>query len=98
MLTNNEIKDIIKLIRSLENRGILLKGTVGKTIRQEGGFSDFLRSSVLSMAAVLPLMKNVYTPLSKSVLIPLGLAKAVSVADATIQKKIFGSGTAAFKI
>ena len=27
MLTNNEIKDIVKVIRSLENRGILLKGT-----------------------------------------------------------------------
>ena len=26
-LTNNEMKDIIKVIKSLENRGILLKGT-----------------------------------------------------------------------
>ena len=26
-LTNNEIKDIMKMIKSLENRGILLKGT-----------------------------------------------------------------------
>ena len=30
-LTNNEIKDIIKVIMSLENRGVLLKGTTTKT-------------------------------------------------------------------
>ena len=30
MLTNNEIKDIIKEIKSLENRGILLEGTTKK--------------------------------------------------------------------
>ena len=27
-LTNNETKDIIKVIRSLENRGILMKETI----------------------------------------------------------------------
>ena len=29
-LTNNEIKDILKVIKSLENWGILLKGTTIK--------------------------------------------------------------------
>ena len=33
-LTNNEIKDIIKLIKSLENRGILLKETTRKITSQ----------------------------------------------------------------
>ena len=37
-LTNNEIKDIIKLIKSLENRRILLKGTTRKITSQEGEF------------------------------------------------------------
>ena len=37
-LTNNEIKDIIKLIKSLENRRILLKGTTRKITGQEGEF------------------------------------------------------------
>ena len=39
-------------------------------------------------------MKNVLKPLAKSVLIPLGVtaAAAASTTDATIQKKIFGSG------
>ena len=37
-------------------------------------------------------MKNVLTPLAKSVLIPLGLTAAASATDAAIQKKIYGSG------
>ena len=35
-LTNNEIKYIIKIIKYLENRGVLLKGTTRKIISQEG--------------------------------------------------------------
>ena len=37
-------------------------------------------------------MKNVFKPLVKSVLIPLGVTAAASATDAIIQKKIFGSG------
>ena len=37
-------------------------------------------------------MKNVLTPLAKSVLIPLGLTTAASATQAAIQKKIYGSG------
>ena len=37
-LTNNEIKDIMKVMKSLENRGILLKGTTRKVTSQEGAF------------------------------------------------------------
>ena len=33
--TNNEIKDIVKVIKPLENRGILLKGTTRKITTQE---------------------------------------------------------------
>ena len=39
------------------------------------------------MTADLPLIKNVLTPLTKSVLIPLGLTAAASATDVTIQKK-----------
>ena len=49
-LTNNETKDIIKVIKSLENRGILLKGTTRKITGQEGG----------------PLAKNVLLPFKLS--------------------------------
>ena len=42
-LTNNEMKANIKVIKSLEKRGILLKGTTTKISSQEGGFLNFLR-------------------------------------------------------
>ena len=63
-LTNNAIKDIVKVIKSLKNRGILLKGTARKITTQEGGFFNFVRPL---MTAGLPLMKSVLTPLAKSV-------------------------------
>ena len=81
-LTNNEIKDIIKVIRSLENKGIFFKGTTNKIINQERGFLNFPR----------PLMKNVLTLLAKIVLLPLGLTVAASTTDVVIQKKILGPG------
>ena len=37
-------------------------------------------------------MKNVLKALAKAVLIPLGLTAAASATDASIQKKLFGSG------
>ena len=40
-LANNKIKDIMKVIKSLENRRILLKGTTRKIASQEGGFLNF---------------------------------------------------------
>ena len=43
------------------------------------------------MAAGLPLIKNVLTPLAKSVFIPLGLTAVAPATDAAIQKKIHGS-------
>ena len=52
-LTTNEIENIIKIMKHLENRGILLKGTTRKVASQEGGFLNFLR---FIMTAGLPLM------------------------------------------
>ena len=66
-LKNNEIKNIIEVIRSLENRRIFLKGATRKITSQEGGFLNFLKSL---MSVGLPLMKNVLTPLAKIVLAP----------------------------
>ena len=83
-LTNNETKDIIKVIKSLETEGILLKGTTKKIKSQGEGFLNFLWPL---MSAGLLVIKNVFTPLGKSVLIPLELIK-----------KIFGSGTSALII
>ena len=83
-------------MKSLENRGILLKGATAKITSQEGGFLNFLRSL---MTADLPLMKSVLTQFTKSVLIQLVLSGAgMSAADTAIQKKICGSGTTALII
>ena len=74
----------MKVIKSLENRGILLKGTSRKITCQERGFLKFLKRL---MTAGLPMMKNVLTPLAQSILIPLGLTAAASTTNAA------GSGT-----
>ena len=79
--TKNEIKEIMKIIRSLENKKILLKGTIIKITNQEGEFFNFLRPL---MTAGLPLMKSVLNPLTKMVLIPLGLITAASATDTAI--------------
>ena len=50
------------------------------------------------MTADLPLMKNVLTLLPKNILLPFGLLEGMPAADATIQKKIYGSGTTALII
>ena len=83
------IKDIKKIIKSLENRGISLKGTTRKNNNQEGWFLNFLKPF---MTSGLRLMKNVLAPLAKSVLIPLELTATALATDAAIWKKIFGSG------
>ena len=87
-LTNNQVKDIIKLIRSLKNRGILLKWNTNKIISQIGGLSTFLRPL---MTAGLPLIINILKLLAKTVLIRLRLTAATSATDVAIQKKICGS-------
>ena len=50
------------------------------------------------MTAGIPLMKSVLTPLAKTVLLPIVLLGGMSAADGAIQKKIYGSGTAALII
>ena len=60
-LTNNEINDVMKVIKFLEKR-ILLKGTTTKITSQEVKFLNILR---LLITAGLPLMKYVLTPLAR---------------------------------
>ena len=57
---------------------------------QSGGFLGKLLGPLLKTGLLL--MKSVITPLTKSVLIPLGLTAAASEVDAGIHKKILGSG------
>ena len=76
----------MKVIKSIENRGILLKGSTRKITSQEGGFLKIHR---LLMTAGLPLMKSVLTPLAKSVFLPFGLSAAMPATDPAIQKKLW---------
>ena len=52
----------MKVIKYLENRETLLKGTTTKITGQEGGLLNSLRPL---MTASLPLMKSVLTPSTK---------------------------------
>ena len=90
MLAKTEAKGIIKVTRSLKNRGIILKGTTRKNNSQEGGLLNFL---ALSTRVALLSIENVLTPLAKTVLVPLGLTAAASPTNTATQKKVFGSRT-----
>ena len=88
-LTNNGIKDIITANGSLENKGILLKGTTEKFISQgEESFCNNFLDQLMKFGS--PLMKNIFTSLTKCVLKPLGLMAAASTTDAAIRKN-YGS-------
>lgn len=85
MMSTNEINFLYKLL--LTNRQILSrkafvnnsKSEVLKII-QSGGFLGRLLRPLKKVGLLL--MKNVPTPLTKSVLVPLGLTRAASAADA----------------
>ena len=85
----------MKVIKSLQNRGNLLKGTTRKITSHEGASLNFLKPL---MTAGLPIMEYVLTALAKSVLIPLVLIATASATDAIIQKKVLDSGTTALII
>ena len=88
-ITNNEIEDVIKVIRSLGNKEILWKRTTEKNVCQKGTFRIFLGQIITFR---LPLVKNVFTSLAKMVLLPLKLMTATSAIDVAIQKKTHKSG------
>ena len=90
LLTNRQVSSICKAFANNSSVAIKFsKAQLSKMI-QSGGFLGKLLGPLLK--AGLPLMKNVITPLAKSVLIPLGLTAAVSAADAGIHTKILRSG------
>ena len=80
----------MKVIKSLKNTEISLKGTTRKISTQKGGLLNILASLA---RAGLVLMKSVLTPLAKSVLISLGLTAEWSATKVYFRKKIDGSGT-----
>ena len=84
LLTNRKVSNLRKAFANH-----LPKTQLSKMIQSER-FLGRLLGPLLKTG--LPLMKNVIKPLTKIVLITLGLTAAVSAADAGIHKKILGSG------
>ena len=79
--TNNEIKDIVKVIRSLQNRAVLIRVVYKIITTQEREFLNFLKPL---MTGWLPLLKNVLTSSAKNVFVPLGLKSAAASTNAAI--------------
>ena len=91
LLTNIQVSKLRRAFANNCSANIKLSKTHLYKIRQSGGCLGRLLGPLLKTG--LPLIGNVYKPLAKSVLIPLGLTAAESVIDAAIHKKMFGSGT-----
>ena len=90
LVTNWQVANIRKDFAKNTSTDIKLSKTQLSKMIQSGGFLGRLLGPLLKTG--LPLMKSVIKPLAKSVLIPLGLTAATSVADAGIHKKILASG------
>ena len=87
LLTNTQVSRLCKTVQIIHHLIKLSKTKLHK-IRQSGWFLRRLLGPLLKTG--LPRMKNVLKPLSKSVLIPLGLT--ASAIDAAIQTKVFWPG------
>ena len=85
LLTNRQVSNLRKAFANYLSTDIKLSKTQISKMIQSGGFLGRLVGPLLK--ARLPLIKNVIKPLTKSVLIPLGLTAAASAADAGIHKK-----------
>ena len=90
LLTNRQVSNIRKPFANYLSTDIKLSKTQISKMMQSEGFIGRLLGPLLKTG--LPLIKNVITPLAKSVLIPLQLTAAASATDAGIHKKILGSG------
>ena len=84
LLTNRQVSYLRKVFGNYLSTDTKLWKTQLSKMIQSGGFLGRLLGPSL--------IKNVIKPLTKSVLIPLGLTAATSAADAGTHKKILGSG------
>ena len=83
LLTNRQVSNLRKAFTNYLSTDIKLSKTQLSKMIQSGGFLGRLLGPLLKTG--LPLIKNVIKPLSKSVLIPLGLTlAAAAAADARI--------------
>ena len=85
-----QVANLRKAFSNHSSTDIKLSKTKLSKMIQSGGFLGRLLSPLLKTR--LTLISNVFKPLAKSVLIPLGLTAAAPAADAGIHTKILGSG------
>ena len=85
LLTDRQVASLRKSFANNSSADIKLSKTQLSKMRISGGFLSRLLGPLLKTG--LPLIKNVIKPLSKSVLIFLGLTAAASAADTGIHKK-----------
>ena len=85
LLTTRQVANIRKAFANHSSSYIKLSKTQLSKMIQSGGFLGKLLGPLLKTG--LPLMKSVIKPLTKNVLLPLGLTAAASEADAGINKK-----------
>ena len=90
LLTDRQVSSTNKTFSNNSSVDIKFSRTQLSKMISSGGFLGKLLGPLLKTG--LSLIKNVITPLAKSVLIPLGLTAAASAADARIHTKILGSG------
>ena len=91
LLKDRQVSSIRKAFANNSLVDIKFSKTHLSKMIQSGGFLGTLLGPLLKTG--LPLIKNVITPLAKSVLVPLGLTATASAADAGIHEKILGSGS-----
>ena len=84
----------MKVIKSLENRQILLKGAIENLLVEKENLLVFLGH----MIAGLPLRWILLTPIAKIVLLQFGLSAGMAATDELIQQKIYESRATALTI
>ena len=90
LFTKRQVENLHKVFANKSSTDINLSKTQFSKMVRSGGFLSRLLGPLLKTG--LPLIKNIIKPLAKSVLIPLRLTAAASVADAGIHKKVLVSG------
>ena len=85
LLTDRQISATRKAFSNNSLADVKFSKTLLSKMIQSGGFLGKLLGPLLKSG--LPLIKNVIKPLTKIILIPLGLTAAASAADARIHKK-----------
>ena len=85
LLANRQVSNLRKALANHLLADIKLSKTQLSKMIQSGGFLGRLLGPLLKTR--LPLIINIIKPLAKSVLIPLVLTAAASVADAGVHKK-----------